>query len=84
MYLVVCLPDLAPDLEQNGTGIIADLIFFQDTAADLRGQRKNGRKLIEVSVQTVANLICVLVTAVSLDLASGFQKPADAQQFTAA
>ena len=45
MNLVVDLVHGAPDLKERAAGVVADLVFFRDTAADLCAKRRQRLQL---------------------------------------
>ena len=83
MYFIVDLVHGAADLLQSAAGIIADLIFVNDTSAYLGADQCQRLNLLEKYIQTIFRIVYSLMTAVGLDLPCIFQKLADAQEFPA-
>ena len=81
MHFVIHIIDITSDVLQCAAGIIADLIFVNDTSAYLGADQCQRLNLLEKYIQTIFRIVYSLMTAVGFDLPCIFQKLADAQEF---
>ena len=81
MDLVAGRTDGPPDLFQRRAGVIADLIFRDNTSADLCGERCQRFQGIEKNIQGIPGGIGIFMTAVGFDPGGVFQKTGYLEQF---